>query len=116
MKVQRGELWWAGLAAPRKSAPGYRRPVLVVQSDDFTRSKIATVIVATVTTNMALADAPGNVRVPRGDSKLGKESVVNVSQLITLDKAFLDERIGRLSPAHLARVEQGLRLVLALET
>ena len=116
MKIQRGELWWAGLAAPRKSEPGYRRPVLVVQSDDFNRSKIATVVVATVSTNMALADAPGNVRVPRGESKLGKESVVNVSQLITLDKAFLDQRIGRLPPTLIARVEQGLRLVLAVET
>ena len=115
MKIQRGELWWAGLAAPRKSEPGYRRPVLVVQSDDFNRSKIATVIVATISTNLALAEAPGNVRVTRGETKLGKESVVNVSQLVTLDKGFLEERIGRLPAALLARVEQGLRMVLALD-
>lgn len=114
MTLRRGDLWWAGLAAPRKSEPDYRRPVLVVQADEFNRSKIATVIVAVVSTNTALADAPGNVRVPRGETKLGKESVINVSQLITLDRSYLLERMGQLPSSLLERVDAGLRLVLRL--
>ncbi len=87
---------------------------MIIQSDDFNRSRISTVLVAAITSNTALADAPGNVRVPRGESKLGKDSVVNVSQLITIDKSFLTERIGRLPGSIQDRVDEGLRLVLAL--
>jgi mRNA interferase MazF len=112
--IQRGEVWWAELAAPRGSEPGYRRPVVVVQSDAFNRSRISTVVVAAITANLALAAAPGNVRLPRRASKLPRESVVNVSQLLTLDRGFLTERVGRLPASALGEVEAGLRLVLSL--
>ena len=114
MVVRRGEIWWAGLADPRGSEPGYRRPVVVVQSDAFNRSQIQTVIVAVVTSNTQLSRAPGNVVVSLQESGLPRESVVNVSQLITLDKRFLTERVGRLSPELTSEVDRGLRLALAV--
>ena len=114
--MQRGEVWWASLPEPAGSGPGYRRPVVIVQADAFNRSRIRTVIAAAVTSNVRLADAPGNVLLPRrgGGMRLGRDSVVNVSQLVTLDRAFLTERIGCLAPAKLRELDEGLRLVLAL--
>lgn len=110
--MQRGEIWWADLPAPTGAAPGYRRPVLLVQADAFTTSRIATVIVAVITSNLRLAAAPGNVFVPATESGLLKDSVVNVSQLVTLDKTVLDERVGQLTARSLEQVDSGLRLVL----
>jgi mRNA interferase MazF len=112
--VKRGEVWWATLAESTSSEPGYRRPVVIVQSDEFNRSRIRTVIAAVVTSNITLAAAPGNVLLPKRSSGLSRESVVNVSQMVTLDKAFLTERVGRLPPAKLRELDEGLRLVLAL--
>ena len=112
--MQRGEIWWAELGEPRGSEPGYRRPVLVIQSDEFNRSRIGTVVVAAITSNLDLAPAPGNVRLARRESKLSRDSVLNVSQLLTLDRRFLHKRIAML-PAHVIKeVESGLRLVLSL--
>ena len=112
--IRRGEIWWATLPSPRGSEPGFRRPVLVVQGDAFNRSRIETILAATITSNLRLADAPGNVRLSRRDSKLARESVVNVSQIVTLDKSYLTERVGKLSAKTFADVEAGLRLVLSL--
>lgn len=112
--IQRGEIWWADLAPPRGSEPGYRRPVLVVQADAFNRSRINTVLVAAITANLALAAAPGNLRLRRGDSKLGRDAVVNVSQIFTLDRRFLHERVARLPAGVMGEVDAGLRLVLSL--
>lgn len=112
--ISRGEIWWAELSEPRGSKPGYRRPVLVVQANPFNRSRIATVVVVAITSNLSLADAPGNVRLPRRESRLPRESVANVSQVLTLDRRYLAERAGRLSGRLLESVESGLRLVLAL--
>jgi mRNA interferase MazF len=112
--MQRGELWWAALRPPSGSGPGQRRPVLVVQSEAFNRSFIQTVIIAAVTTNLRLAEAPGNVRVSRRQTGLPQDSVVNVSQLLTVDRSFLDERIGRLPPAKQREVDRGLLLALGL--
>ena len=112
--IHRGEIWWAELAAPRGSEPGFRRPVVVVQSDTFNRSKIGTVVVAAITSNLGLADAPGNVRISRRDSKLPHQSVVNVSQVLTLDRRFLTERLGRLPGRVVDAIDEGLRLALAL--
>jgi len=112
--IKRGEIWWAELSDPRGSEPGYRRPVIVVQANPFNRSRIATVIVVAITSNLSLADAPGNIRLPCRDSQLPRESVANVSQVLTLDKRFLTERVGRLSDRLLESVEIGLRQVLAL--
>lgn len=112
--IERGEVWWADLSAPRGSEPGFRRPVLVVQADSFNRSLIGTVVVVAITSNLRLADAPGNVRLSRRDSGLKRDSVVNVSQVLTLDRSYLTERAGRLSDRLLESVESGLRLVMAL--
>lgn len=112
--MQRGELWWADLPVPAGSGPGYRRPVLVVQSEPFNRSGIRTVVVVILTSNLRLAGAPGNVLLPRGTGGLPKESVANVSQVFTIDRSTMSTRIGRLPQPLLAAVEGGLRLVLAL--
>ncbi len=112
--MKRGEVWWASLPAPTGSGPGYRRPVLVVQSNAFNDSRIATVIVAVITSNLALEAAPGNVRLARGASGLGKASVVNVSQLVTLDRRLMTERVSALPATLMARVGDGLNLVLGL--
>ena len=114
MVVQRGEVWWAELEAPRGSAPGYRRPLLVVQADSFNRSRIQTVLAVVVTSNLRLLDAPGNVLVPKRASGLPKDSVANVSQLVTVDRELLTERAGKLGGSLLSAVENGLRLVLDL--
>ena len=112
--LQRGEIWWADLPEPRRSEPGYRRPVLIVQADWFNASRIQTAIVAAITTNLELADAPGNVLVPARSAGLSRDSVVNVSQLLTLDRSYFTEQVGTL-PARLQRsVDQGLRTVLQL--
>ncbi|HEX3154932.1 MAG TPA: type II toxin-antitoxin system PemK/MazF family toxin [Candidatus Angelobacter sp.] len=112
--MTRGELWWADLPDPRGSEPGFRRPVLVIQANSFNRSRIQTVIVAVISSNLRLADAPGNVVVPAHASGLARDSVVNVSQLITLDRSFLMEAIGRISERVMSEVVAGLRLVLEL--
>jgi len=112
--MQRGEIWWASLPSPKGSGPGRRRPVLIVQSDAFNASRIQTVIAAVITSNLGLSAAPGNLLLRRKDSGLTKDSVVNVSQLITLDKAYLTERAGNLPKRHTGAIDEGLRLVLGL--
>jgi mRNA interferase MazF len=112
--MKRGEVWWASLPEPTGSGPGLRRPVLVVQANPFNESRIATVIVAVVTSNMALAEAPGNVRLVKSESGLPKPSVVNVSQLLTIDRTLLTERVRSLPGTALQKVNEGLRLVLGL--
>src|SRR5437016_9921824 len=102
--MRRGEIWWASLPEPTGSGPGFRRPLLVISANSFNDSRINTVIAAVVTSNLRLADAPGNVRVPVKGTGLSKASVVNVSQVITVDKTFLTQRIGKLNPRILAEV------------
>lgn len=112
--MYRGEIWWANLPDPVGSEPGYRRPVLVIQDDIFTQSLINTVIVIVITSNTQLAEAPGNVLLPRETSGLPRDSVANVSQILTINKTFFDERVGSL-PAYLQEeVDEGLRTVLYL--
>ena len=110
----RGEIWWASLRKPMGSEPGYRRPVLVVQSDNFNRSKINTAVCIIITSNLALARAPGNVLLNRKESNLHRESVINVSQIVTLDKFYLTECIGTVPKQVLRKVEEGMKLVLDL--
>jgi len=112
--IRRGEIWWADLPDPVGAEPGYRRPVLVIQSDEFNQSRIATVIAVVITSNVRLAQAPGNVFLPQRATGLPKDSVANVSQVITLDKTLLTEQVGVLSATLLERVERGLRLALSL--
>lgn len=112
--MRRGDIWWASLPEPVKSEPGFRRPVFIIQSDDFNRSRIATVVAVVITSNTRLAQAPGNVFLSQKLSGLPKDSVVNVSQVVTLDKSCLTEKVGVLTPETIDRIEKGLRLVLQL--
>lgn len=112
--MRRGEIWWASLGIPAASEPGFRRPVLIVQADSYNKSLISTVVVVAITTNARLAAAPGNVALTTQQSGLPKDSVVNVSQLLTLDKAFLSERVGRLAASKLREVNAGLVRILEL--
>jgi mRNA interferase MazF len=112
--MHRGDIWWADLPDPVSAAPGYRRPVLLIQADAFTGSRIATVVVIVLTSNLRLAAAPGNVLLLAAESGLPKDSVVNVSQIVTLDKQTLDEQIGLVSARTLEMIENGIRLVLDL--
>ena len=117
-EIRRGELWWVDLTSePRGSEPGFRRPVVVVQDDAFNRSDLATVIVVVLTGNLALANVPGNVLLPRSETGLKRDSVANVSALITVDRAFFGDPgfpLGKLGKRSLLAIEQGLSLVLSL--
>ncbi|WP_245939740.1 type II toxin-antitoxin system PemK/MazF family toxin [Stenomitos frigidus] len=106
--MYRGEIWWANLPEPLGSEPGYRRPVVIVQDDVFTQSRISTVIVVIITSNTRLAEAPGNVLLPREATGLPKDSVANVSQIFTIDKRFLVERVGTLPEGLQEDVNEGL--------
>ena len=112
--MRRGEVWWADLPDPAGSESGFRRPVVIVQADEFNRSRIRAVIVAALTSNEALGAAPGNVTLTQRSTGLDRASIVNVSQILTLDKIFLTERVGRLPERKFKEIENGLRLVLAL--
>ncbi len=112
--MRRGEVWWADLPDPVGSGPGLKRPVLVIQANPFNESRIATVIVAIITSNLGLAELPGNVRIGKAESGLPKPSVVNISQLLTLDRSLLSDRVKMLPSSCLVRIDEGIRLVLAL--
>ncbi|MGD0652839.1 MAG: type II toxin-antitoxin system PemK/MazF family toxin [Thermoguttaceae bacterium] len=112
MVISRGDVWWADLSEPTGSGPGFRRPVVVVQGDALNRSRIATVVCVPLTSNLKWADAPGNVRLAPRFTGLSKESVANVSQIITLDKSLLAEHVGKLPQAKLGLILSGIDLVL----
>lgn len=114
MVVKRGEIWWADLPEPTGSAPGYRRPVLIIQADVFNRALLKTSIVASITTNLDLGEMAGNVLLRKTQSNLPKDSVVNITQIFTLDKRLLLEHVGTISDKKLEQVDKGLRLVLEL--
>ena len=114
MVIRRGEIWWAELDEPTGSSPGYRRPVVVIQADWVNLGRIKTAIVAMITSNLVAAEAPGNVLVQPRQSGLPKTSVVNVSQILTLDRQLLSERVGQLHPSLMRAVDEGLRLLLDL--
>jgi mRNA interferase MazF len=112
--MNRGELWWASLPDPDGSSPGYRRPVLVVQSDAFTASAIQTIVVLAITSNLRLANAPGNVFMSSQQSGLPRDSIINVSQILTIDKTMLTDYVSSLPARKMQEVEAGMRLVLSL--
>lgn len=112
--MKRGEVWWASLPEPSGSGPGFRRPVVVVQSNPFNDSRISTVIVVVVTSNLVLAEAPGNFRLSKSESGLPKASVANVSQVLTLDRSLLTGKIKALPGKAISRLDEGLKLVLGL--
>lgn len=112
--MRRGDIWWADLGPPVGSSPGFRRPLLVVQCDPANRSSLATVVCVALTGNLSLARLPGNVAVDPDDSGLPAASVVNVSQVVTVDRDLLDARTGRLPPPIMRRVDVGLKRMLDL--
>ena len=114
MVIHRGVIWWASLVQPSGSEPGYRRPVIVAQSNNFNISQIRTVISVIITSNLKLAKAPGNILLKKKKTGLSKNSVANVSQIVTIDKSYLSERIGKLTSIQLKQLEEGLKLVLSL--
>jgi len=112
MVISQGEVWWADLAEPVGSAPGFRRPVVIVQSDSFNRSKISTVVCVPLTSNLHWAEAPGNVLLSSAVTGLPKDSVANVSQPMTVDRGILTDPVGKLPDAKLELVLFGLDVVL----
>jgi mRNA interferase MazF len=114
-KLDRGEIRWAALDEPSGSSPGFRRPVLIIQTDTFNQSRINTVICAVISSNVRLADAPGNIFLSTKDSGLPKDSVINISQIITLDKQNLTEPVKKVRPVVMRDVENSLKLVFDIE-
>jgi mRNA interferase MazF len=112
--IRRGEIWWAELGEPRGSAPADRRPVVIVQSDELNDTRLRTTVVAVMTSNPWRAGARGNVSCPARLTGLPQDSVVNVSQLATIDKSWLLEPVGFLPPRLLSAVDEGLRIALGL--
>lgn len=112
MLISQGEVWWADLPGPVGSGPGFRRPVIVVQSDALNRSAISTVVCVPLTSNLKRALAPGNVLLPADLTSLPKDSVANASQIVVLDKQILTERVGKLPRAKLQLVLSGIDVVL----
>lgn len=112
MVISQGDVCWAGLPAPTGSGPGFRRPVVVVQGDALNRSRVATVICVPLTSNLRWADAPGNVLLTARMTRLPKDSVANVSQIVALDKALLEARVGRISRPKIDLLLAGIDVVL----
>ena len=112
MGINQGDIYWIDFGTPEGSSPGYRRPHIVIQNNLFNASKINTVVLCAVTSNLKWAKAPGNVMLKKGEANLPKESVVNISQLVTVDKNFLVEKIGAVSAARIREINQGLSLLL----
>jgi mRNA interferase MazF len=110
----RGEIWWVDFGIPFGSEAGFRRPVLIVQDDTFNESRIRTVVVVPLTTNLRLLDAPGNILVKNKESKVGKDSVILVAQLYALDRQKFSERISKIKRETMEKVENGMMLVLGI--
>lgn len=111
MVISQGEVFWVDLGRPAGSGPGYRHPHVVIQNNLFNRSRVGTVIVCALTSNLKRAMAPGNVLLQKGEANLPKASVVNVSQLYTVDKAALATRTGALSTKRVREILDGVRLL-----
>lgn len=110
--IRQGDIYWIDLDDPKGSGPGYRHPHVVVQNNVFNSSRIGTVVVCALTSNVKRADAPGNVLLKKGEANLKKDSVVNISQLVTVDKDDLLEKIGALSSARVREIITGIRLLI----
>ena len=113
--MTRGELWWADFGVPFGSEPGYRRPVIIIQNDFFNKSNINTTIVIPLTTNMLLAEAPGNMLLRKTESKLKKDSVITISQIEVIDRRRLIEKITKIEKALLEKIENNMMFVLGIK-
>ncbi len=114
MVIERGQIWWADLPEPRGSSPGYEHPIVIIQSDSFNQTKLNTVIGVVITSNLDLAEMPGNVLIKKENSELPKDSVINITQIVTIDKSELLKYVGTVSERKIEQIENGLRLVLSL--
>jgi len=110
--IKQGDIYWLKLTAPRGSEPGFRRPHVVIQNDVFNASRINTVVVCGLTSNLRRAQSPGNVTLNKGEANLEKRSVVNISQVVTVNKSDLSEKIGTLSPEKTTEIIDGIRLLI----
>jgi mRNA interferase MazF len=112
VEITQGDVWWAELAEPAGSGPGYRRPVVVVQGNALNRSRIATVVCVPLTSNLTWAEAPGNALLTARTTGLPRDSVANTAQIVALDRSVLDEHVGRLGPRQIAQILHGVDVVL----
>jgi mRNA interferase MazF len=112
MNIRQGDIFWVDLGAPRASEPAYRHPYVVIQNNVFNQSKINTMVVCALTSNLQRARAPGNVLLQKGEGNIKKDSVVNISQIITINKSDLLEKIGSISPSRITEIIQGVRLLI----
>ncbi len=112
MNISQGDIYWVDLGAPRGSEPGFRHPHVVIQNNIFNSSRISTVVVCALTSNLKWAKAPGNVLLKKGEGNLPKDSLVNVSQIETIDKSFLIKKVGSLSPSRVKQIIEGVRLLI----
>ena len=110
--IQQGDIFWVNLGDPRGSEGGYRYPHVVIQNNVFNESRINTVVVCAITSNLKRAEAPGNVLLRKGEGNLPKDSVANISQIITVNKSDLLEKIGRLSPSKVKQIIEGVSLLI----
>lgn len=110
--MERGEIYWVDFGLPIGSEPGYRRPAVILQSNTFNQTRIRTTICAILTSNLDLLEAPGNILVEKTISGLSKDSVLNISQIYTVDKGSLEERLGKLPERYIARIDSSIRLVM----
>ena len=111
MEINQGDVFWFDAGEPRGSAPAYSRPVVVIQNDVFNRSSIGTILVCALTTNLRRAKAPGNVLLDENEADLSKQSVVVVSQVLTIDKSELIDKIGALSKERIEEILEGIKLL-----
>ena len=114
--MKSGELWWVDYGIPYESEPGYRRPLIIVQNDFFNKSKINTTIVIPLSTNLLLADVPGNILIEKSESKLGKDSVILLSQIGVIDKQRLTEKVSRLNKNIMEKIENNIMFLLGIKT
>lgn len=112
MVIKQGDIFWVDLGAPSGSAPGYKHPHVVVQNNIFNQSRMNTVVVCALTSNLKRAGAPGNVLLSMGEANLKRKSVVNISQVVTVDKSDLIEKIGTLSPSRVRQIIDGIELLV----
>jgi mRNA interferase MazF len=112
MVIKQGEIYWVNLATPKGSEPGYRHPHIVVQNDVFNTSLINTIVICAITSNIKRASSPGNVLLNKGEANLPKKSVVNISQIFTINKEELAEKIGKVSPQRMSQIIEGIQLLI----
>ncbi|MBI5741988.1 MAG: type II toxin-antitoxin system PemK/MazF family toxin [Nitrospirae bacterium] len=112
MTIRQGDIFWVDFGSPKGSEPGYRHPHVIIQNNVFNASKINTVVVCALTSNLKWAKSPGNVLLKKGEGNIPKDSVVNISQIATVDKSFLGDKIGTLPPAKTKQIIDGVKLLI----